>query len=274
MNSLVSKVIRNNVFRKNIEGEIMYNYKFNDDVTKSLIASCDDSIEPDINALVSTINKINKRLYFDNSVYLDFMDRYNRNKSAEKLHKSTDSRSIIIKDFDAFEELDIKSFKELGDKYSELLNVEEFELKLLEKKKKQLLSDLDIIECIKISKMLSEVKDKISRATLEIDNCNKDIVIKENMYLDKFKDFLEELKLNKNIETKYFIEKFGEKFIKNYKRYQVHNLLQRQCKHFGKEAIKYLFNNDIFKKALADDYDYFYVRFSDNDVGTDSKPGS
>ncbi|MGN0961065.1 MAG: hypothetical protein ACI4PF_02560 [Christensenellales bacterium] len=250
----------------------MYNYKFGDDVTDAVVLAYNDSVKTtNIDKIKREIDKINKQLFLDNDIYNQFVIDNCQTRKIDKQENNNfeSNKKIILNNYDAFNKEDIKSFEDIGNKYSNLLKSIEFELKILIGYKNKFLSEFNMVDTIKINKKISTLNNEISRIKLEIDNCNKDIAIKEKEYNEKFILFLKELKSTKNINQDDFVSKFGENIVNNYKIHQIENMLDKYFIDKNEEDIKLIFSSEEIKSVLGKNFDYILQRYNVGNVGAD-----
>lgn len=240
----------------------MYNYKFDDDVTNSIIASCCQQDNNELACVINKINKVNKHLFYD-------YDLINDLKSCQKnncLNLSKNLKKITISNDSVFNSDELENFKKLDAKFNKELNAIAFVSKMLNMYKSKAKSSFNLNEMIKLNKKLFELKDGISSIENEINNYNKEIELKEKGYLERFEKFLNDLKTSKKIDENYFINEYGKSLIANYKRMQIVHILDNFLDKKNCEAIIKILSNDNLKNALNENYQIIIDRYL-HDVG-------
>lgn len=267
INTIRNLAIRNNVFRRNIEGEIMYNYKFDNDVSKRASSIIEQEVFDE--KVVAIINSLKKTL--SNIKYTPSVEMVLNKYCQDGLHRQNNSQKdmrVQVKFAEAFSKSEIDSFLNLSKNFDDKITSLEFELGVVNGFIKKCLSLRDM-------RMLIVYKDKASSILSELDSefnklseINKDIVVREKEFLKNLKEFVGDLKKSKKWSAVDVSSRFDERVVDMYKNLVLIDFFENLQCQYGEGSLKIFLERDDLKDYLQDKILLLKSWFG-IDVGTD-----
>lgn len=258
------KIIRNDVFNKNIEGGIMYNYKIDNDVSDKILASCNDMIYRDkILKLISKINKIRNVISYDKSLNVEsYRDKQMRVQSSLCCLKR-----LKVGNVSAFTKGDLDSLTDEDKVFDEKLNIIDFQLSMLKCKKTRMIQNFEIQDIINLDKQYSSVVERLAEINNDIASKNSKISDCENEYKKLFNDFLVDLKkagtvkMSDSIVDERIIDEYNKmRIIKQFDEFLMNNMVD----------VAELLSMEEVMIGLGEYMDFIRFWYC-GDVGTDCK---
>lgn len=174
--------------------------------------------------------------------------------------------SIIISEFDAFDKDEIEQFTDLDSKLTNSINAIDVELKALEQKQKQAVSDFDISYAVKLDSKIKKLMEELQKKQDQITKYNNTIEQKEEEYRLKYLKLEQEVK-DKNFKNELdivkLIGKYGPTIVNKYKQNLMYNEIKQYLVNFSNEdALNFLNKNSNLKSSMGNYYDLLLKDYS------------
>ena len=267
MNSLMRSVISIRNKSSNNAEEIMYNYKFEEDITDKVMSVCD--VDDKFSNLLDKISKIN--FLFDENIVQDkffkllkesFLnsnkkektEHYEDNKKQKRKVNKPLGKYININFIDAFDESVINEYTSYDDKVSLDIQYLEFALNSLLRQKQRALSDFDIVKALKFNDEILNIKRNLQQVNDDLKKVNDEILTIEKDYESKFDALASEFSDIELINLPGVKSKYGDKIIGDFFIAEIAEIINQYLESENINNVEEFINNPKLKEILGDNY--------------------
>lgn len=262
--SLRERAIRNNVFNKNVEGVIMYNYKFDnigDDVNKCFLSD----IEKDaFDSIIIKINNISRLLPIDICAIADISEYCKENsneKCKEKIHIDGMIENAMLADEDY-----VKCIEE-GARLGARLKEIDFQSAIMQGLYGDYIKRSEIVEAMKITKHIGDLAREKEGVLSDMECYNNLRGNKVNDFINRLAKFLDDIKKLRKTKLEENVSEFDGDIIDFYREYLIYLAILECKQNVSMQKMYEWFSGDMSKDMLGGNFDMVnrQVRY----VGTD-----
>lgn len=244
-------VVRNNVFRNNIEGEIMYNYKFDDTLSKRVENHiCDKSGNLLFEKICKELCYVLRVVPFDIEV-VELLDDYCQNiKDNVQIIKPSGIEKMMLDCIKSDEE-QTKDKSQISSNNQKLCEVD-FQLSVLQGMYTRYIASGVLGQALKIGKEIRELQAQRNDVLSNISNISNKVSENMHIFLSELKAFLKkikQMKVSKLIESS---DDFDSKVFDFYRKFLVFNLLQKYIDKISIDEFVNWLDSDSSRDYTAD----------------------